>query len=68
MKLTDPQIKAAKPTATAYSLTDGHGLALIIDPSGRKWWRYRYKCNGKANMLSFGAYPDVTLKDARDVA
>lgn len=65
MKLTDAEIKAAKPTATPRSLTDGHGLALIIEPTGRKWWRYRYKYNGKATMLSFGTYPDLTLREAR---
>ena len=66
MKLTDPEIKAAKPKEKPYSLPDGHGLVLLVQPSGAKWWRYRYRFNGIAKMLSMGIYPDVTLKEARN--
>lgn len=66
MKLTDSEIKAAKPKEKPYSLPDGHGLVLMIQPSGAKWWRYRYRVNGTAKMLSLGVYPDVTLKEARN--
>ncbi len=69
MKLTDSIIKAAKPKDSAYSLSDGQGLGLYIQPTGAKWWRYRYRYRyrhaGKANMLSIGVYPDVTLAAAR---
>ena len=66
MKLTDPEIKAAKPKEKPYSLPDGHGLVLLVQPSGAKWWRYRYRFNAAAKMLSMGVYPDVTLKEARN--
>lgn len=66
MKLTDPIIKAAKPKEKPYSLPDGHGLVLLVQPSGAKWWRYRYRFNATAKMLSIGVYPDVTLKKARN--
>lgn len=66
MKLTDREIKAAKPKEKPYSLPDGHGLVLYVRPSGAKWWRYRYRFNGTAKMLSIGVYPDVTLKEARN--
>lgn len=66
MKLTDPEIKAAKPKEKPYSLPDGHGLVLYVQPSGAKWWRYRYRFNGAAKMLSIGVYPNVTLKEARN--
>ncbi|MBS0300466.1 MAG: tyrosine-type recombinase/integrase [Proteobacteria bacterium] len=66
MKLTDSEIKAAKPKEKPYSLPDGHGLVLLVQPSGAKWWRYRYRINGTAKMLSMGVYPDVTLKEARN--
>lgn len=66
MKLTDSIIKAAKPKDKPYALPDGHGLVLYVQPSGAKWWRYRYRYSGKANMLSMGVYPDVTLKAARN--
>lgn len=65
MKLTDPIIKAAKPRDKPYKLSDGDGLVLLIQPNGSKWWRYRYRFDGKEKMLSIGTYPDVTLKEAR---
>jgi len=67
MKLTDPIIKAAKPKEKPYKLSDGQGLILLIQPNGSKWWRYRYRINGKEKMLSIGTYPDVTLKKAREM-
>ncbi len=66
MKLTDQEIKAAKPKSKPYSLPDGHGLVLLVQPSGAKWWQCRYRFNGTAKMLSMGVYPEVTLKDARN--
>ncbi len=65
MKLTDPIIKAAKPNDKAYPLSDGQGLVLFVQPSGAKWWRYRYHFNSKEKMLSLGVYPNVSLKDTR---
>ncbi len=65
MKLTDPEIKAAKPKEKPYSLPDGHELVLLVQPSGAKWWRYRYRFNGIVKILSMGTYPEVTLKEAR---
>lgn len=67
MKLTDPIIKAAKPKEKPYKLSDGQGLTLLIQPNGSKWWRYRYRINGKEKMLAIGTYPDVTLKKAREM-
>ena len=67
MKLTDPIIKAAKPKEKPYKLSDGQRLTLLIQPNGSKWWRYRYRINGKEKMLSIGTYPDVTLKKAREM-
>lgn len=67
MKLTDPVIKASRPKEKPYKLSDGDGLVLLIQPSGSKWWRFRYRYNGKEKMLSIGTYPDVTLKKAREL-
>jgi integrase len=66
MKLIDPIIKAAKPQSKPYKLVDGHGLTLLVNPNGSKWWRYRYKIGGKEKMLSLGVYPEISLKQARD--
>ncbi len=65
MPLTDAKIKAAKPKAKEYTLNDGEGLSLVINPKGRKWWRFRYQVNGKRTMLSLGAYPYISLQEAR---
>jgi integrase len=61
--LNDPIIKNTK---TPQTLKDGGGLFLIIETNGSKRWRYRYQFGGKAQMLSLGLYPDVSLKQARD--
>lgn len=63
--LTQLAITAAKPKATSYKLTDGNGLHLLIKTGGSKLWRFRYQFGGKEKMISFGAYPDVTLAAAR---
>ena len=65
MKLTDPGIKATKPQDKAFTLSDGGGLALHIQPNGSKWWRFRYRFDGKPCLLSLGTYPKTTLKEAR---
>ncbi len=65
MKLTDSIIKAAKPKDKRYNLADGKGLVLFIEPSGSKFWRFRYKFQGKENTLSLGEYPNVKLAEAR---
>jgi integrase len=66
MRLTDVAIRKAKPRDRAYKLTDGRGLTLLVQPSGAKWWRLRYRFNGVEKMLSLGVYPDVSLVEARE--
>ena len=66
MPLSDTSIRNAKPTDKPYTLTDEKGLSIQIQPAGGKWWRLRYRFDGKAKMLSLGIYPDVGLKDARE--
>lgn len=65
MALTDIQIRNAKPLATPYKLPDSGGLHLMITPSGGKLWRMKYRYAGKEKLLSFGAYPTISLSDAR---
>ena len=59
------QIRRAKPEAKAYTLGDGQGLSLLIEPNGSKSWRFRYRFAGKPKMISLGVYPTITLADAR---
>lgn len=64
--LTQLQITSAKPKAKPYTLPDGQGLALFIQPTGSKLWRLRYRFLGKARTLHLGSWPTVTLADARE--
>jgi hypothetical protein len=66
MPLTDTKVKNAKPGLKTVRLFDEKGLYLEVSPSGGKWWRFKYRFNGKEKRLSLGVYPDVTLKAARD--
>ena len=45
---------------------DGGGLYLEVSPRGGKWWRFKYRFEGKEKRLSLGVYPDVSLKKARE--
>lgn len=65
--LTDTEIKAAKPKGTDYQLYDGDGLTLLIKSSGSKLWQFRYyrPLTRQRTKQSFGAYPAVSLSDAR---
>lgn len=66
MPLTDVLIKTAKPGPKPVRLFDGGGLYLEVAPSGGKWWRLKYRHDGKEKRLSLGTYPDTSLKDARE--
>jgi integrase len=66
MPLTDTSIRNAKPSEKSIRLYDSHGLYLEVSPAGGKWFRLKYRFDGKENRMSLGVYPDVSLKDARD--
>jgi integrase len=66
MPLTDTAIRRAKAKSKPYKMFDTGGLFLLINPSGGKWWRFKYRYAGKEKLLSLGIYPDISLKDARD--
>lgn len=63
--LTDAAIRGAKPAEKAQKLFDGGGLFLFVSPKGAKVWRLAYRVNGKAQTATLGAYPLVSLADAR---
>jgi integrase len=64
--LTDKAIKNAKPSKKRIRLFDERALYLELSPKGGKWWRLKYRFDGKEKRLSLGVYPDVSLKAARD--
>ncbi|TCL02214.1 MULTISPECIES: tyrosine-type recombinase/integrase [Sodalis] len=65
MPLTDTTLRYAKPRSTVYKLTDTQGLYLLVKPNGSKLWQLKYRYAGKEKKLSFGAYPAVSLVQAR---
>lgn len=65
-KLTARQVDTAKPKEKPYKLSDGGGLYLEVAPNGSRYWRMKYRINGKEKRLSFGVYPIVSLAVARD--
>lgn len=65
MALTDLKIRQAKPGKTSSKLTDSGGLYLEVTTGGSKLWRYRFRLAGKENTYAIGAYPEVSLSDAR---
>lgn len=64
--LTQLQITAAKQKAKPYSLSDGQGLALFVQPSGAKLWRFRYRYAGCPRTLHLGLWPTISLATARE--
>lgn len=65
--LNDKQIQSAnfKKLGKRTKLSDGGGLYLDIQPSGR-YWRMKYRFDGKEKTLALGVYPEVSLKLARE--
>lgn len=66
MALSDTAVRNIKAGLKPMKLFDGRGLYLEVAPSGGKWWRLKYRFEGKEKRLSLGVYPDVSLKAARD--
>lgn len=69
--LTEKEIRNAKAGPKVRKLYDGNGLLLRISPTGAKSWEFKFRVPGpdgrpKEKALSFGLYPEVGLKEARD--
>lgn len=67
--LSTSEINNAKPKDKDYSLFDGLGLALLVKTSGSKLWRFQYykPITKKRTLISLGSYPEITLKEAREL-
>lgn len=63
--LSDLQISRAKTQKKDQKLFDGGGLFLLVSKSGGKLWRFKYRYQGKEKVLALGAYPEISLSDAR---
>lgn len=65
-KLTDTALRSARGRDRPYKMFDGGGMYLLVNPDGSRYWRLKYRFNGKEKLLSLGVYPDDTLALARD--
>ncbi|MCF0072462.1 integrase arm-type DNA-binding domain-containing protein [Dyadobacter sp. CY261] len=65
MALSNMTCQAAKPKTKPYKIADGEGLYLEITPHGTKYWRLKYRLQGKEKRISIGAYPKVSIAEAR---
>ncbi len=61
---TYPRQSPLLPSKT-FKMADEKGLYLEVSPGGGKWWRFKYRFEGREKRLSLGVYPDVPLKSAR---
>lgn len=67
MMLSATAIKSAKPADKPYRMADEKGLYLLVQKNGSKWWRLDYRIHGVRKTISLGVYPDIGLKEARDL-
>lgn len=67
MALSDSAIRALKPKDKAYKVTDEKGLYMLVTPAGGRLWKLKYRTDaGAEKKLSLGAYPEISLKEARE--
>ena len=65
MPLSDSAIQAVKPREKPFKLAGEKGLYLLISPAGGKHWRLKYRFHDAEKVLSFGSWPEISLKEAR---
>ena len=66
MKLNDQIIQSAEAKSKSYKLFDGQGLYIEISSKGSKFWRLKYRFEGKEKRISLGAYPEISIEAARE--
>ncbi|HEA4870347.1 TPA: tyrosine-type recombinase/integrase [Escherichia coli] len=65
MSLTDAKIRPLKPSDKPFKVSDSHGLYLRVKPGGSRHWYLKYRISGKESRIALGAYPAISLSDAR---
>lgn len=65
MALKDSEIRAFKPAPQPFKRADGKGLYVEVFPNGSRLWRFKYRIAGKEKRLALGAYPEISLAEAR---
>ena len=65
MSLTSAKIRTLKPSDKPFKVSDSHGLYLLVKPGGSRHWYLKYRISGKESRIALGAYPAISLSDAR---
>lgn len=65
MSLTNTKIRSLKPSDKPFKVSDSHGLYLLVKPGGSRHWYLKYRIKGKESRIALGAYPVISLSDAR---
>jgi integrase len=65
MALTDIAIRNAKAGPKPYKMGDALGLFLLVQPTGGKLWRVKFRVDGREKKLAIGTYPEISLAEAR---
>lgn len=70
MRLTAATVEKLKPTDKRQQIADDlcPGLNLIVQPTGKKGWAVRYRIGDTHRRMTLGAYPVLSLADARQRA
>lgn len=63
--LKDTFLRSVKAQNADKKYFDGEGLYLLVKSNGAKLWRIKFRYNGKEKSLALGAYPDLSLLEAR---
>lgn len=66
MPLSDMAIRHARPTDKNYTIGDFDGLSHMVTAAGKKRWLFRFYWESQQAKMSFGSYPAVSLKQARE--
>lgn len=64
--LTELACRNARPGEKDRKLADAHGLYLLVKRTGYRTWCWKYRHAGRERKLTIGAYPEISLKQARD--
>lgn len=62
--INNQMIKSLEAHSKPYKFSIGRGLFLLVNPTGSKCWRMKYRINGKEKSIAFGTWPDVTINEA----
>ncbi|WP_426271350.1 tyrosine-type recombinase/integrase [Dyella kyungheensis] len=61
----NPRTEQAVDPNKPYKIGIANGLYLLVNPTGSKLWRWKYRVAGKEKLLALGSYPTVSMADAR---